>query len=162
MNRLKLLAILNFVALYPAAAFSAPVFPDSSVANAQAHTDAVITANLTPPVGNNPIGITSLDPRSVVSVSNTDIRTERLPVSTAWAAPLSFPQGTCYVAASAGGQGVTFGLSAAIPIEDKACQARATAQTLNALGEREAAIRYLAAHDAGVRDALERPEFRVK
>lgn len=79
---------------------------------------------------------------------------QRDPVSSALAAPLTFSQGTCYVSASAGGQGVTFGLSLAVPFEDKACTARATAQALNALGERAAALKYLAAHDAGVRAAL--------
>jgi hypothetical protein len=79
---------------------------------------------------------------------------QRDPVSSALAAPLTFSQGTCFVSASAGGQGVTLGLSLAVPFEDKACTARATAQALNALGERAAALKYLAAHDAGVRAAL--------
>jgi hypothetical protein len=75
-------------------------------------------------------------------------------VSTAYSAPLNFSSDTCYASASAGGQGIGFGASLALPFKDKACEARANARTLNALGEREAALQYLAAKDPEISKAL--------
>jgi len=79
---------------------------------------------------------------------------ERAPVSTAYATPLNFSSDTCYASISAGGQGITFGLSAAVPFKDEACEARANARTLQLLGEREAAILYLAAKNKDMNDAI--------
>lgn len=65
------------------------------------------------------------------------------PVSMAYAAPMSFSSDTCFASASAGGQGMTFGMSLGLPFKDKACETRANARTLFMLGEREAAVIYL-------------------
>jgi len=80
---------------------------------------------------------------------------QRAPVNTAFAPPVSFSSDTCYAAASAGGQGVTFGLSASVPLKDKACEIRANARALRDLGENEAAVVYLGSRDPELQAALD-------
>jgi len=65
---------------------------------------------------------------------------ERNPVASAWAAPLTSANGTCMGSSSAGGQGVTFGLSIGTTWTDSSCDARYDAISLNSLGQSRAAI----------------------
>lgn len=81
---------------------------------------------------------------------------QRNPVATAFSSQLSFSSDTCYASAAAGGQGIGFGLSTALPFKDKQCERRANARMLEVLGEREAAIQYLAAGDWEINSAITR------
>lgn len=79
---------------------------------------------------------------------------KRNPVSTAWAPALTSSNGTCMGSTSAGGQGVTVGLSFGTTWTDEACNSRYDAISLNALGLREAAIERLCQRD-DMRKAIE-------
>lgn len=85
---------------------------------------------------------------TTVTVDNhTLYEQSRIPVATAYAAPLTASNGTCMGSSSVGGQGVTVGLSFATTWTDEGCQARYDASYLDALGLRDAAIERLCLRD---------------
>lgn len=75
-----------------------------------------------------------------VKVEGDVYEAPRIPVATAYAAPLTASNGTCMGSTSAGAQGVTIGLSVGITWTDSSCDARYDAQALAALGQPVAAI----------------------
>lgn len=67
---------------------------------------------------------------TVVKNVDTNVNNIRYPASTAWAAPLTASNDTCMGSTSVGGQGITFGLSAATTWRDKDCVIRKDARFL--------------------------------
>lgn len=65
---------------------------------------------------------------------------KRNPVATAYAAPLTATNGTCFGSASVGAQGVGFGFSFGSTKFDEECDRRYDSQELRALGMRGAAL----------------------
>lgn len=147
-----------------ALALASGAHAQASPSSAYAANVAAFAAGYNAPVAVAPPSIITYGPPPAASTTaatatarSGDVnlaQTYKAAAETAYAAPLTFSQGTCYVSASGGGQSTLLGLSLAVPIKDAGCDARATAQALYALGEREAALRYLAAHDKGVAQAL--------
>ena len=93
--------------------------------------------------GNTVSGSQANEQNITVTGDTVTYQESRRPASTAYAAPLTAANGTCMGSTSAGGQGVTFGVSFGTTWTDSGCDARYDAQALNALGMREAAIERL-------------------
>ena len=79
---------------------------------------------------------------------------DRFPVSTAIAPALTATNGTCMGSTSAGGQGVTFGISFGTTWTDSGCDARYDAIAMDALGLKAAAIQRLCAKPE-IKEAME-------
>ena len=88
-----------------------------------------------------------------VAVQGDVYQAPRIPVASAWAAPLAASNGTCMGSSSGGAQGAGFGFSIASTWSDQGCDRRYNAQMLNQLGARDAAIA-LMCQDETVRAAM--------
>lgn len=86
-----------------------------------------------------------------VSISNTE---SQRPVSTAFSAPLTASNGSCMGSTSAGGQGVTVGLSFGTTWTDAECNRRYNSIRMQELGQVSAAIA-LMCQDSDVAAAME-------
>lgn len=86
-----------------------------------------------------------------VSISSTE---SQRPVSTAFAAPLTASNGSCMGSTSAGGQGVTVGLSFGTTWTDAECNRRYNSIRMQELGQVSAAIA-LMCQDSDVAAAME-------
>lgn len=84
--------------------------------------------------GNNAAQSTS------VTVEGDTYQAARIPVATAYAAPLAASNGTCMGSTSVGGQGVTIGLSVGTTWTDSSCDLRYDAEALRAAGQPAAAV----------------------
>lgn len=75
-----------------------------------------------------------------VTVQGDHYEAARIPVATAYAAPLAASNGTCMGSSSVGGQGVGFGISIGSTWNDKSCDLRYDAEALRQAGQPLAAI----------------------
>ena len=90
---------------------------------------------------------------TTVNVAGDHYEAPRIPVATAYAAPLTAANGTCMGSSSAGGQGVGFGLSFGTTWTDSDCDRRYDAQELRAQGLTKAATALLC-QKATIREAM--------
>lgn len=90
---------------------------------------------------------------TVVNVGGDHYEAPKIPVATAYAAPLTAANGTCMGSSSAGGQGVGFGLSFGTTWTDSDCDRRYDAQELRAQGHTKAATALLC-QKASIREAM--------
>lgn len=74
-----------------------------------------------------------------VTVGGDHYEAPRIPVASAWAAPLTTSNGTCMGSSSAGGQGMSFGISFGSTWTDDDCDRRYDAQELRSQGLTKAA-----------------------
>lgn len=89
-----------------------------------------------------------------VTVQGDHYEAPRIPVATAYAAPLVAGTNTCMGSTTAGGQGMTFGISIGSTWEDDGCTRRSNAATLFSLGQTPAAVA-LMCQDKAVAKAME-------
>lgn len=78
-----------------------------------------------------------------VTVQGDHYEAARIPVATAYAAPLVAGTGTCMGSTTVGGQGMTIGISVGSTWEDHGCTMRSNAATLYSLGQQQAAVALL-------------------
>lgn len=78
-----------------------------------------------------------------VTVQGDHYEAARIPVATAYAAPLVAGTGTCMGSTTVGGQGMTIGISVGSTWEDHGCTMRSNAATLYSLGQQKAAVALL-------------------
>jgi hypothetical protein len=91
---------------------------------------------------------------SNVTVTGDTYEAPRMPVATAYAAPITATNGTCMGSSSGGAQAPGFGVSIASTWKDDGCERRYNSIRLQELGNRKAAT-YLMCQDASVRVAME-------
>lgn len=91
---------------------------------------------------------------SSVNVGGDTYQAPRIPVASAWAAPLTASNGTCMGSSSMGAQGVGFGVSIGSTWNDAGCDRRYNAQALAAVGMRQAAVALLC-QDPNIKAAME-------
>lgn len=75
-----------------------------------------------------------------VTVEGDHYEAARIPVATAYAAPLAASNGTCMGSSSVGGQGVGFGISIGSTWSDESCDMRYDAEALRLAGMPKAAV----------------------
>lgn len=78
-----------------------------------------------------------------VTVQGDHYEAARIPVATAYAAPLVAGTGTCMGSTTVGGQGMTIGISVGSTWEDHGCTMRSNAATLFTMGQQKAAVALL-------------------
>lgn len=104
----------------------------SQVANGGSASSSAVIGNTTNNSGGNTM--TGGDQANSQSTTITHEAQARNPVNTAYAAPLTTSNGTCMGSTSAGGQGVTFGVSFGTTWTDDNCDRRFDAIELRAQG----------------------------
>ena len=78
-----------------------------------------------------------------MTVGGDTYEAPRIPVATAYAAPLAASNGTCMGSSSAGFQGLSFGVSVGSTWKDDGCNRRYNAQALSMAGQSKAAVALL-------------------
>lgn len=123
---------------------------NSTVSTTQTNSGNNTTATLTN-TGNNS---TNASTGNATTVLGDTYQAPRIPVASAWAAPLTASNGTCMGSSSGGAQGAGFGFSIGSTWTDLGCDRRYNAQMLNQLGATKAAIA-LMCQDNTVKQAMQ-------